>query len=432
MSSTGGGGTGQGGAPAAAACAASSLGAPAMDCALAEMLCVDDSPGATQEHADIQSAIDAAGPGDTVVVFEGMYAGFQIDVSGTEANPVVLFANGDVRIDSPAPTGDGIRFQNVSHVRLIGFRVAGVPERCIAARGATPEAPMVDLWIVGNECAEPGKEGFYLSEVNGSHVELNVIHDTGASGDTRSHGIYLANAGSDGTTICGNVISGAAPVESNGIHMNGDLSVGGDGVISGVVVEANVIHGNQQNGLNLDGVQDSVIRNNLVFGNGRNALRGYAIDAAAGPRGLVVVGNTFLTTAAGGWPLKLTEDEGEHIVFDNILLSDNPDTGSIALARSPAFASANNVVVDRFTPDDEASYLSLAEWQALGHDAGSFVGAADALFVAPGSDFHLKPGAAAIDAGLASFQGQAAPATDLEGTSRPQGGGHDIGAFEAP
>lgn len=426
------GGAATGGAPIAESCAGASLPPPPTDCGLPEVLCVDDTPGATQEHATIQEAADVAGPGDTIVVFGGTYAGFEVDTSGTAASPIVFVANGDVQIDSPAATGDGIRLQNVSHVRIIGFSVGGVPQRCIAARGATPEVPMVALWIVGNECLSPGVEGFYLSEVSGSHIELNSIHGSGASGDTRSHGMYLANAGSDGTTLCGNVISGASPAESNGIHMNGDASIGGDGIISGLVVEANILYDNQQNGFNLDGVQDSVFRNNLVYGNGRNALRAYAIDAAEGPKGLVVVGNTFLTPATGGWSLKLTEDEGGHVVFNNILLTENPDTGSIALASSPAFASASNVVVDRFSPDDEVTLLSLADWQARGFDTGSVVSSAAALFVTPGSDFHSRAGSPAIDAGLATFAGVSAPSTDLEGAVRPQGAGHDMGAFEAP
>lgn len=433
---TGGGGTGgaggAGGGPSTAACAAASLPAPPSDCALENVRCVDDTAGATQEHATLQEAADAAVPGDTILVFEGSYEGFQIDGSGDAGSPIVYQAVGDVAITSPAPTGDGIRIQNASHVRVIGFRVADVPQRCIAARGATPDAPMVDVWVVGNDCRRAGVEGLYLSELSDSHVELNVIVDSGQSGSTRSHGIYLANAGSDGTTLCGNDISGAGPDESNGIHVNGDLSVGGDGIVSGLLVEANVIHGNAQNGLNLDGVQASVFRNNLVYGNGRNALRAYAIDGAEGPLDLVVVANTLLTPAGGGWPLKLSEDLGGHVVFDNVLLTEDPDLGSISLDASPGFQSAANAVVDRFSADGEASYLTLAEWQALGFDAGSLVTSGAALFVAPGTDFHLLAGAPATDAGLATFAGVSAPALDLEGAARPAGAGWDMGCYERP
>ncbi|MFO0547767.1 MAG: right-handed parallel beta-helix repeat-containing protein [Polyangiaceae bacterium] len=424
--STNNGGSG-GGAPApTATCPASDLPAPPTDCSAGDVLCV--GPGA--EFTTIQDAADASKPGDTVLVAAGSYAGFQIDVSGTADQPITFAASGAVTIDSPAPTGDGIRIENSSHVRVIGFAIHDTPERCIAARGATPDTPMTDVWVVSNTCDRAGVEGFYLSELESSHVELNVIRDSGQSGSTRSHGIYLANAGSDNTTICGNLIAGSAPDESNGIHFNGDLSVGGDGVISGLIVASNVVTGHAQNGFNLDGVQDSTFVNNVVYGNVRNALRAYAIDAAEGPRNLVVVGNTLLT-GTSGWPLRFTEDLGGHVVFDNILLTEGADLGSISLEPSPAFASSHNVVVDRFTNDDESSIISLAEWQALGYDDGSIVSSPAALFTSPGTgDFTLLSSAPAIDAGVASFQSIAAPNADIAGTPRPSGAGFDIGAYE--
>jgi hypothetical protein len=51
---------------------------------------------------------------------------------------------------------------------------------------------------------------------------------------------------------------------------------------------------------------------------------------------------------------------------------------------------------------------------------------ASALFVAPPYDLHLRPGAAAIDAGSPTL----APPLDVEGVPRPQGAGVDVGAYE--
>jgi len=54
------------------------------------------------------------------------------------------------------------------------------------------------------------------------------------------HGIYVGNSG-DRPVIRRNVVWGN---NANGIHMNGDLSQGGDGIISGAIVEGNIIHDN--------------------------------------------------------------------------------------------------------------------------------------------------------------------------------------------
>jgi hypothetical protein len=53
------------------------------------------------------------------------------------------------------------------------------------------------------------------------------------------------------------------------------------------------------------------------------------------------------------------------------------------------------------------------------------------LFVDPAvADYRLKPGAPGLNAGVATFNGVAAPPTDIAGTARPQGAAIDIGAFE--
>ncbi|MBI2378844.1 MAG: right-handed parallel beta-helix repeat-containing protein [Deltaproteobacteria bacterium] len=402
------------------------------ECNLASVRCVDDTLGPTQEYVTIQAAANAVQPGDSVLVASGRYAGFQVDTSGTRSARILFRALGsDVVLDSPAGTGDGVRLQNVSFVTIEGFRIESPPERCIAARGATPESPMLELELRGNTCRSSGVEGFYLSEVGSSLVEANDISGSGASGDTRSHGIYLANAGSDGTVIRRNMISDAGPAESNGIHVNGDLSVGGDGLVSGLTIEQNVIRGNAQNGINLDGVDSSVIRNNLIFGNARNAVRAYAIDGAQGPRDLRIVNNS-LVTGSNGWAIKLSEDRGGHVVFNNVLLSGSSDTGAISVESASLIETASNVVVGRFSADGDSSVISLAEWQELGLEVGSIEGSATDLFVDPELDLRLRAGAAAVDRGVSRFAGVEAPSVDFEGSPRPTGAGIDVGGHERP
>jgi hypothetical protein len=56
----------------------------------------------------------------------------------------------------------------------------------------------------------------------------------------------------------------------------------------------------------------------------------------------------------------------------------------------------------------------------------SFVASPSELFVAPGSDYHLRLGSPAIDSG--ETRGEVPE--DLEGNPRPSGPAFDVGAYE--
>ena len=70
--------------------------------------------------------------------------------------------------------------------------------------------------------------------------------------------------------------------------------------------------------------------------------------------------------------------------------------------------------------------IDLAAWQALGYDAGSFATTSAALFVAPGSDFHLLPGAPGDGRRQRHRRARARPRRQSATGRR----GVDIGAYE--
>ena len=398
-------------------------GAPASACSQPGVHCV----GAGAEFASIQAAADVAMPGDTITVAAGNYAGFRVTRSGTAASPITFKAAGVVTIDRPSSTGDGIYLSNVSYVNLVGFTITNPSQHCIAARDASPVQPVYGLKISGITCSGAAHGGFYLSEVASSLVENNIISSPGDS-----HGIYLANAGSDNTTLRGNTIHDVTGVDASGMHFNGDLSVGGDGVISGLLIENNTMYNLSTNGFSLDGVQNSTFRNNLVYNVGRHGLRAYQIDGGQGPRALILANNTLVTPSTGGWAVKISEDLGGHRVFNNILLTGNAGTGSLCVESSALLASSNNVVVDRFSNNGEASVISLAQWRQAGNDdINSKVSTPAAIFAGAASgNYRLAATSVARDAGVSSFSGAVAPVTDIVGAARPQGAGYDIGAYE--
>jgi len=398
-------------------------------CTAASVRCVDDSASGNQEYGTIQGAVNAAQPGDTVLVFDGTYQGFQVHNSGTSAAPITIMAAGSSAIiSSPTSTSDGIYLSDVDYVTIQGFRIQNMPQRCISARDAQPTAPMHGIIVRGNTCLNAGREGFYLSEITNSLVDNNTISGVGMDGVDRGHGIYLANAGSDGTTIRANRISGMHSPDSAGIHMNGDLSVGGDGIISNVTIESNVVFDGNQNGLSMDGVHDSTVRNNLIYDMARNGARAFQEDGASGPQNLRFINNTFI--ANDGWAIKLSEDRGGHVIFNNILLANGSNGGAVSVGSSNV-TSDYNAAVNRFSRDNDSSTISLDAWKSGGDDTHSFVSTSSALFVNAASDnYHRKDGGPAVDAGVPTLNSTSAPATDLEGVPRPRGSGFDLGAYE--
>jgi parallel beta-helix repeat protein len=335
----------------------------------------------------INRAAGLAGPGDKVSVAAGTYTTFTIDRSGTASSPITFQASGEAIIENSS--GYGIYIDNSSYLVIDGFTVQNTKLKAIAARGATPTSPMRGLTIRNNTVRNSQEEGLYLSEVNSSLIENNTITDVGlARVETTGHGIYLANAGSDNTTIRGNTFQ-ASPSGSigAGIHMNGDSSVGGDGVITGLVIEGNWFLGGFNNALSMDGVQDSDVRNNVILDPGHHGLRAFKIDGAQGPKSLRVVNNTI--RAPSGSAVKTSDDTGTSVIFNNILVGGGTD-GPTAFGTTPN--QGNNLT----------SFLA---------DLTSYL-----------------PTGAAIGGGVTSLGGVNAPATDINGKDRTVP--YDIGAVQ--
>lgn len=386
----------------------------------------DANPGsALAPWATLQHAADSVVAGDTVIVHGGDYVGMQITTSGAPGMPITFtVAAGETArvVADNAATPDGINVEGADHVVIEGFQVDG------RGRAGIRAVLCAHVTIRGNSLDANQRWGI----LTGFCDDL-LIEDNEASNSVEEHGIYVSNSG-DRPVIRGNLLYDNA---ANGIHMNGDVSLGGDGVISDAVVEDNVIFGNGTaggSGINCDGVQGSLLRNNLIFDTHASGISLYRIDGGAPSHGNQVLANTVVVAADGRWGLNIRDGSTGTVVKNNIVFSRHGFRGAMAVCASclAGFVSDHNVVENRFTLDDGGSTLTLAGWRtATGQDQNSVAladeAALDALFVDPADgDFRLV-------AGLAVDAGEELPALvpdDLAGVPRPQGEGWDAGAYE--
>ncbi len=379
------------------------------DCDAANILCVPS------EHATLQVAADAVVPGDTVVVSAGNYEGFVVTTTGTETAPIRFIARPGTIIDAYTNSDHGIvllsAFDNdtyVDYIHVVGFRIESPIRRCIYTSKAIASRPSMGHFIANNTCLDSGAEGMVLSQITLSVVQDNVILNAGNGSpeSARDHGIYFSNGGTGNTLVRRNVIVGSSTA---GMHFNGDRFVdtgGTDGVISGMLLDGNILVSNGQNGFNMDGVQDSLFINNVFYSNGNHSIRGYAIDGSEGPKNMVAINNTMIGDASA---VKMTNSLGGHVVFNNLFVN---MTDQEVVIPSADLSEASNLSSAAIT------FMSLP--MDLNGD----------LAEVPGYDFRVTAGQETqlMDQGQAQLAGQDAPSHDRSGA--PRDATPDLGAIE--
>jgi hypothetical protein len=203
-----------------------------------------------------------------------------------------------------------------------------------------------------------------------------------------------------------------------------------DGITTGAVIEANVIYGNGARGgagINLDGVQSSIVRDNVLYANHASGITNFQEDGAEGPRGMEIVGNTIVMAPGSRNGLQIIASTGPNRVRDNILYHPDARRSGLEL-RAPDVANVDSDynALDRVGIDDDV--LPLADFQTTYHkDMHSIAGGTPAdLFVnAALNDYALAPGSKAV--GKGTFEAQAP--VDRAGKARPKTA-PDIGALQ--
>lgn len=381
----------------------------------------DDGPGtADAPWKTLQHAADAIQPGDTVVVEPGVYDGFELTAGGKPGARMRFLAKPGVIVDRGPEHGsrDNINIEGASHVDIEGFEVTS------GWRAGIRAAECQHVHIRRNHVHDNGRWGIFTGFCDDLVIEDNIT-----SGARREHGIYVSNSPKR-PVIRGNRIYGNRQA---GIHLNGDASMGREGMVIDPLVENNLIYGNGVRGgagINCDGCRGARFRNNILYDNHANGITLYKIDASAPSTNNVVVHNTIWMSSRSRWCIRIVDGSVNNTFANNICLTDHATHGAIDIDEPSlrGFASENNALVERFTTTDGTATLPMDGWRKkTGQDRRSIAAQAVELFVDPDQrDLRLKPGSPALDAGIAKI----GLGHDYFGNRRPAGKAADIGAIE--
>ncbi len=396
----------------------------------------DGSDGKTIETAwrTLQHAADSVAAGDTVVVLSGEYQGFYVTKNGTPDKRITFECRGDVVVRGCVEYDGRLASIHVlgDNISIVGFRC--FPSDAENSRGIRisgfPDNHIEGVTVRNCEIINAGSRGITSSYADNLLVENNVVR-----GSLRSHGIYLANSG-DNPIVRNNTCYSNYKA---GIQLNADMELPGDHIISGALIEGNVLYDNGEGGsaaLDLASVRDSIIRNNLLYSNKSQGISnwddGYSDwgdpgNYTYGCKNNVYANNTVIMPAGSRHALSFRNGSTGNVVKNNILIHlGSADSIAVDSESLSGLVSDYNIVT-RFE-NTNGNLVSLDTWRSsYGLDVHSFVAAAEDIFKNVGNnDYDLSSESVAVDKGTPIES----VVKDILGRDRPKGNGYDIGAYE--
>jgi parallel beta-helix repeat protein len=390
----------------------------------------DSSPGTlAQPFATVNQGVSVLTPGDTLYLRGGTYNEALLNdiPSGTATAPVTISAYPGEAVTLQAPAsgyGRGIDLSgSFQYIRILNLTLDGSlttgndsADGIKISYGNTNEFAH-DILVSDCTIAHFGSQGILITSdpTMGDATDHNQIlncniYDNGAARAELGHGMYVE---SDYNTIQACTIHDNS---GNGIQVYGGNATTSDSVDSYNTISNNRIYNNGFNtpshgdcGLTVWYGTDNVVSDNLIYGND-----GAGIQLSAGASNTQVLNNTVYGNQGQAGFAGI--DGGSFGGLVNTTLENNVSYGNGGGDYSMSTSSTGTVSDYNLTGD------------------GSAVGAhslpsSNPLFVnATGGDFHLSPSSPAIDAGIALPN----VTVDLDGVSRPQGAGYDIGCYERP
>jgi len=358
------------------------------------------------------STMDPSNPGwDTILILDADTA-----ASGTADRPIAYIGY---------PGGSPV-FANPAARRGILLDTSGQPRNYYVLANLTftqswSPLPVTGIGhrVVGNYLHDGAFDDSGTIGVNGNSSQIkilgNLLRNNGTPDVKFHHGVYIGGYGTNQDIEIGwNQIqdqNGGRAVQLFG-HLDGDR-------VDNVRIHDNLISGSELNNIVLGGTDGSTeilgtvyVYNNIIVGAGDPGLR---VDD---PQGTVIIqNNVFYGNGSPGFDGNAQvyiQRAGASLITlqDNILYAGPDQTYFLieAAVGSAAINASHNLVFNAG---------ACPAW-----DTGCVN--ADPLFVnLAAADFNLQAQSPAINAGI-----NTGIARDYAGTSRPQGGAYDIGAYE--
>ncbi|HCH69477.1 MAG TPA: hypothetical protein DE042_03070 [Colwellia sp.] len=313
-------------------------------------------------------------PGDFVYFEKGVYPAFTLNnIHGTVEQPITFngsFSIGKAEVSlNPKKSKDLVEIKKSSYLILTGFKINHSPRAGIRVNNSH------HIILESNKLTNNAVWGIFTNHSNYFTAANNII-----VGPAEQHGIYHSNSG-DNVKITSNFIQN---FNGCGVQINGDLSMGGaanvkgDGIISNVEISNNYFSGNGLVGgsaINLDGVVDGNINNNIIINNKAAGISIFKGDGAVGSSLINVSDNLMIMAKRAKWAVNIKNSGGKNSFTNNIMISQDAFRG-IYDVLPVDFSAKNKTEVVPFTANNnlygygrhlialnDEHYLPLDKWQ---------------------------------------------------------------------
>jgi len=337
--------------------------------------------GTGKPYTTIQSAINAANPGDTVLVYPGTYSE-HINFNGEALTVKSVKGAASTIIDGSVygtyPKGSVVTFN--------------------AGEGVNS---MLDGFIITNGTGNTidNSENTYGGGIFCDSSSPTITNCTITGNTATFHGgISCNNSSSPVITNC--TITGNLAAYGGGISCNNSSSP----AITNCTITGNTVTTAVGGGIYCFYYSSPVITNCTITGNNADWGGGISCNNSSSPviTNCTITGNSADYNGGGFYCV----DYSFPMVKNSILWGDTAPEGK-------EIAHDENSTITFTYSDVEGG------WPGTGNIN------ADPLFVG-GGDYHLTAGSPCIDTGT----NMGAPTNDIDGDPRPQGAGHDIGSDE--